>query len=887
MSNLSGPIWSFLSILGLSILGIAPAVFSSEIETQPLSTQQIQTQEIFLWSRPLIKEVDILLEQMDYATAVQHYQQMLATDAQPNVAIADILFQIGYLHDINSQPQQALVSYQQSLQILETLPRVKSAPRQAEIQLFVGWLFWDLGNLKQAKISLERSVSLYQEFQQSHSFPAPRFGDALFLLARINDRLGNLVDALRLYEQAYDIFKAHEDIRPQILAALFIGGMHTDLGNYDQAYKIGTEAFLASQTHKLQQESANILTLLGFIQRLRHRYESAINHYRQALTLKDQTDPEGTALTLNNLSETYLQLGKSKQAQIALNQALAQVNLVDSHQAQAQKINILDTFGDLYVSERAYNLAWEQYTFSLRLSSSLEDKIGQIITWINLAKLFKQQEQNTVAIAFYKQAINEIEQIRENLRSLPLETQQHYTETVAKSYRELTTLLLAQERVFEAQQVLDLLKIQELEEYLHDVRGDRSQVNEKLPYLDAEKILIEYYQTLLLKGQSETDPVLRQEDFLNHPAVTNALEILKYSDSSQPQPESLLQLQQKLQKLPHISAVLYPLVLEDRIELLLVPSVGTPIHRTTVIDKHQLTEQISKLRQNLADPSSDVKDLASTLYESVVAPLQMDLNRLKVENIIYVPDNVLHYIPLSVFYNPAKNQWIAEQYTSHNVTASNVGDLIQSPSRPFNVLAGAFADPNQTFEKLVDQKATNFYGLSHAGHEVSLLKDQIPETQVLLNADFSRNNLETQLQGHNVVHLATHAAFIPGQPEESFILLGDGDTITLKELRNWSLPNVDLVVLSACQTGISHIEDGLEILGMGFQVQRTDARAALASLWWVDDRSTSQLMELFYIELSAGVTKAEALQNAQRQLIANGKDEPYYWAPFVLIGNAL
>ncbi|NEP63435.1 MAG: DUF2225 domain-containing protein, partial [Symploca sp. SIO2G7] len=631
MSNIPGPIWSFLSTLGLSFLGIAPAAFSSDIGSQPLQVQQIQTQQNFRWSRPLIKEADSLLEQAGYADALQHYRQMLAADAQPSVTTADILFQIGYLHDIQTQTQYALAAYQQSLQILETLPTVESAPRQAEIRLFVGWLFWDLGDLRQAKVSLDASVNLYKELQQNHSFSTLRFGDALFFSARINDRLGNLVDALRLYEQAYDVFKSHDDIETQIRTAVFIGGMHTDLGDYDQAYKVGTEALLISQTHKLQQEAANILRLLGFIQRLRNRYESAIGYYQQALALADQTDLEGTVLTLNNLGETYLQLGETKQARSILSQALTLVSMTDSHRAKLQQLNVLDTFGGLYAGQQAYGLAWDHYTLSLRLSLSLEDKIGQIITWINLAQLLNQQSQAAVAIAFYKQAINKIEQVRDNLRSLPLETQQRYVETVADSYRELAALLLEQERVFEAQQVLDLLKIQELEDYLHDVREEHPQADKKLPYLPPEQTLLAQYQALLIVGQAETDSVLELAEFLDHPAVVNALSKLTGSDSSQRQPKSLQQLQQKLRLLPDTSAVLYPLVLEDRLELLLIPPQGFPVHYTTAIGKEQLAEQVTDLRQNLADPSSDVRDLAGSLYTYIVAPLQTELDRLKIQ----------------------------------------------------------------------------------------------------------------------------------------------------------------------------------------------------------------------------------------------------------------
>jgi CHAT domain-containing protein len=145
--------------------------------------------------------------------------------------------------------------------------------------------------------------------------------------------------------------------------------------------------------------------------------------------------------------------------------------------------------------------------------------------------------------------------------------------------------------------------------------------------------------------------------------------------------------------------------------------------------------------------------------------------------------------------------------------------------------------------------------------------------------------------------------FVPGLPEESFILFGNGDRINLRDMATWSLPNVDLVVLSACKTAVGgELGNGEEILGFGYQIQRTGARAAIASLWSVDDGGTQVLMNAFYAALERGMTKAEALRQAQIALITGdftgldidvpaqlqpSLDRPYYWAPFILIGNGL
>jgi CHAT domain-containing protein len=172
------------------------------------------------------------------------------------------------------------------------------------------------------------------------------------------------------------------------------------------------------------------------------------------------------------------------------------------------------------------------------------------------------------------------------------------------------------------------------------------------------------------------------------------------------------------------------------------------------------------------------------------------------------------------------------------------------------------------------------------------------------------------MNDYSVVHLATHAAFVTGQPEQSFILFGDGSRSTLRDVGSWRLPNVDLMVLSACETGLGDkLGDGKEVLGFGYQMQQTGARAAIASLWKVDDGGTQALMNAFYAALEKGnTTKAEALRQAQNALItgdykALGEQRglevqqrissslppqvnsrlshPYYWAPFILIGNGL
>ena len=166
----------------------------------------------------------------------------------------------------------------------------------------------------------------------------------------------------------------------------------------------------------------------------------------------------------------------------------------------------------------------------------------------------------------------------------------------------------------------------------------------------------------------------------------------------------------------------------------------------------------------------------------------------------------------------------------------------------------------------------------------------------ILNAGFNQQTLKDPLEGYNILHIATHAKFLSTDPKESYLLLGNGQKYPIRKIQFLqNLDKVHLVVLSACETGLGESDsDGKEILGISayFTGGFNKAKAVLASLWAVNDTSTSDLMQSFYQNLSKGtMTKSEALRQAQLSIIQNispkNYSHPYYWAPFILIGNGL
>ncbi|MCU0543921.1 MAG: CHAT domain-containing protein [Oscillatoriaceae cyanobacterium Prado104] len=365
-----------------------------------------------------------------------------------------------------------------------------------------------------------------------------------------------------------------------------------------------------------------------------------------------------------------------------------------------------------------------------------------------------------------------------------------------------------------------------------------------------------------------------------------------------------------LQPLEKKAVLIQPLILEDRLELVITTAESPPFRRTVTVKKQDLNRSILEFRIALENPKSEVKTPAKKLYDMLVKPLENDLSATQAQSIIYAPDGQLRYIPLAALYDG--KQWLGQRFAINNITAMSLTKFTGETAAKPRVLAGAFATGRYNFERGSTRFA--FSGLPFAGLEVENLAAMVPGTTKLIDREFNRAMIP-RLPDYTIIHLATHAIFTTGKPEDSFILLGDADVITMPDIQTLSLLNVDLVVLSACQTGIGgKLGNGEEILGFGYQIQETGAKAAIASLWRVDDGGTQALMVAFYTALLSGNSKAEALQKAQIALItgddsvlgrsanlsilaqtrsglkpsvASHLHHPYYWAPFILIGNGL
>jgi CHAT domain-containing protein len=566
----------------------------------------------------------------------------------------------------------------------------------------------------------------------------------------------------------------------------------------------------------------------------------------------------------------------------------------------------------------------------------------------NIGSVLTAQDQPELAIVFFKQSVANYEILRQNIRTLPKENQKSYTKTVESTYRSLADLLIKADRILEAQQVLDLLKVQELNNYLKNVRG----VSQPLETLPPETEILKKYTVIqtsaialgqelatlrqlpeatrstqqtqrivqLDKLQDELNQQFNQ--FTNRPDIQTLIEAL--SPKVRRQTIDTADLNALRTNLKQLNAVMiYPLILDDRLELIITTPDSPPLRRTVNVKREDLNKAILDFRNAVQSNDNRVDHYAKNLYQWLIKPLEADLQASNPKTLIYAPDGQLRYIPIGALHDG--KQWLTERYAINIITAKSLTNLTQQPTQQPKILAGAIGGKRgEETSVTVGPRSFQFGGLPATDTEIDSIQTLQPSTTTTLKStQFTLPNIKPKFADYNILHLATHAAIVPGNPEDSFILFNNKTTATLKEIENWTLSNFDLVVLSACETGLAGNfgTNGEEILGLGYQFQTRGAKATIASLWKVADDSTQQLMTAFYQALKAGQSKTQALQTAQRSLIARpdrnptsgtsgtrsdiepklvGQPNPsasksmhgqyrhpYYWAPFILIGNGL
>ncbi len=731
--------------------------------------------------------------------------------------------------------------------------------------------------------------------------------------------LGEYALSVEYFQSAIALTQRLDNAALEASAQTNVGLLYHDLGQFDAAIASFERAIVLAQTSEQLEVELIATGGLGLAYYDLDNLPAALAQMQQFVQLTEVFgQPIRIAEALYNLSYVQLQLGQYADALDNAQQAI-DILAETGEDARFEQGYAWHTLAEVYRrSGGDAALAFDAYGRSAAIFQEIDNIYGEAWVMSNLGKLASDQSDQDLAIVFLKASVNQREALRASLQALDTTAQQSFVDTFAEDYRLLADLLLEQDRILEAQQVLDLLKVQELEDYLSTVRGNVTTA-QGVEYLPAEASILDEFNTLqtsavtlaqeiqllntsdnLTADQQQRLEALEQQqlsmrqdfrEFSRSPDIRAYREQLSFDAREQSVSlQSLTGLSDNLAALDQNAVLFYPLILEDRLELILTVPGVSPIRHTVEISRTDLNQLVVDLRSSLRSKNQvDIpatRQLSQQLYDILIRPIEADLQAAGAETIIYSPDGALRYVPLAALNDG--DAWLIENYQVNNITALSLTDLNTRPSGEFNILAAAFSDG--FYEVQVAERSSRFGGLENAGIEVETLASQFKDsTTAFFNQEFSPDAIVPQLDDHTIVHLATHAEFVTGQPDASYILFGNGDPVTLRDIRNeWFLDDVDLVVLSACETGLGGaLGNGDEILGLGYVMQEVGAKAAIASLWQVNDRATQELMVKFYSGLESGLSKNEALREAQVYMIEQGYTNPYFWAPFILIGNGL
>ena len=875
-------------------------------------------------------------ESGDPATALADYTQALplCRRAGDRAGEAGALNNMGVLDKNTGEEQKALGYFLQVLPLQRAL-----ANRRGEAAALnnLGNVYSQLGQNQQALNAFNQSLTIHQSLNN-------RVGQAGVLLNIGEQRvhLGEMQKALESLDQALALFAASGEPRGQANTLNAIGVAYDDLGQSQKALEYYERALAMYKDLNDPDGQATALNDIAGIYTAPDQKQHALEIHNQALQLERAAqNRDGEARTLNNMGLVYEDLGQKQKALESYRQALPIWHEVGNRDGEAQ---VLDNIGSLLSDSGKPDEARSYFAQALPLAAEVNDPLREAQIFHNMM-LNEKVARPALAIFYGKQGVDLLQNVRGQIQGLDPALQKSFLATKTDYYRDLAALLIAQGRLPEAQQVLDLLKEQEYADY---VRGETANTLQPLALTPTEQqAKVEYdestthmialgEQWLALKNNSARTPDQEktyQQLFDELDAASKGLNDyyarLYVALGSNIEGNRQLadvkgdvsRLKRVLQDSPHTVA-LYTLVGKDRYSVIVITG-ATAVAREFPIAEADLNAKVAAFQQVLRDPARDPKPLAAELYKILVGPAAADLDQAKAETLVWSLDGALRYIPMPALYDGSK--YLVEKYSIATITPASIASL-DTPPGMTNLSVAAMGISRQYENDLPALPAV-------AVELNDVVKDPqakdahgpLPGT-ILLNGDFTQQAMDRLLErDFSVVHIASHFVYRPGDDSQSYLLLAGKGTdnagyhLTVADFRDdqrLSLENTDLLTLSACETGMSGAaSNGREVDGLGTTAQLRGAKAVISSLWEVNDVSTGSLMADFYKRWADGagkVTKAEALRQAQLDLLEGrlspqpgtggrgfgivestpapqpgpaGYAHPYYWAPFVLMGN--
>lgn len=862
----------------------------------------------------------------DRAGALERYNKALRLyrEANDRRGEAQTLAGIGLAYHLRGEIKKAEALYTESLEIVRASGDKEG---EAAMELAFGLFLNSTSNFDKASERFHRAFGLCGE-NDSMCIASTTYGLGLSYHGQANYQ-----KAIDFYSQSISISRTIGFREGAIASLNGLGEVYVYLGLNQRAMESFKEALRISSAIGGKDNEARSLGNIGYALFAMEDYANALEYHQKALAITQAArNRHLEAFALNNVGLTLVEMKKPKPAIDYFEKSL---DISRSNGNRSLQAVAFLNLGYAYNEVGDHKLALKNLREALFISRVIDDSNVEAFSLGTIALVYHQQRavRNMPLAAFYgKSALNIVQSIRSKLKEFDLETQKAFISRFEKGYRKLADIFIEMGRFAEAERVLAMLKEVEYFEYLR--RDDNASVAKSMMPLssDEQKMLDEfkkYADNLAALGkelaelQSESKrydagkfPKQQRLDELEK-LITNAnkvfnafLDDLKTKfgeyDSRVASVESGAQALLKELREPAtvmVSTIAGP----DRLNLIVTTSAAQRAH-VVDIKAGELNKLVFEFRDNLKNPRMDPKVTGKKLFDIMFpSSLQKDLEGAKADTIVWSLDGTLRYVPIAALWDG--KQYLVERYRNVVITLASRDRLGQVPTDRAKWEALGLGVSKEAVLKDADGSLRNFEPLTSVPEELCGVvadpdekqrcstmnagKDGLIAGKNLLNEKFTLATFKNLLGRYPVVHIASHFSLNPGNENDSYLLLGGGDNrkFTLADVRQGGAKfvGVELLTLSACNTAMTtgNRSNGVEVEGFGALAQNQGAKSVVASLWPVADNSTRDLMIEFYkhLESTPQVSKAEALRQAQLSLLKGRFAHPYYWSPFVLMGN--
>jgi CHAT domain-containing protein/predicted negative regulator of RcsB-dependent stress response len=725
---------------------------------------------------------------------------------------------------------------------------------------------------------------------------------------RMSDK-GFFEQAVRRYSEAAHLYGKNQKYKEHIEALVGLAQAYQSLQHFEKARVHLEKALSLARDSDLLVQQTKILGMLGGVQATLGRTAGAESSINEGIVIsKSVPDNEVSAMLYSNLGNVFAVRQMYSEAIEAFNQSISYAKASGNPSLEAR---VLANLGKVFLLDNRFDEAVNRLNLSHDKYARLPDTYDKAFSLINVGKKYHdisisqndyRQSVLPSAVAAYKGAASTSDAIGNHRiasyaygflgqlyesdgndeEALHLTRMAAFKAQLSRSPESLYLWQWQTGRLMRKQGMIDdaisayRQAIQTLGSLQQGIKYECAVCGKSLFRQSVKPIFYELAD-LLLKHSADLD---NNKKYLIEARKT--IELLKTAELRDYFQDECVDAYQgkmtSLDSVSHNTSVVYIIPFSDRLELLL--SFYSGMKRISVdIGADEFNREIKLLRTMLEKRTTrEYLKHSQQLYDWIVRPMESELAAKKVDTLVFVPDGALRSIPMAALHDG--KEFLVSNYAIATTLGLNLTDPKPMQREGLDVLLSGLTESVQGYPSLMHVSSEldgiqNLYG-------GTLVKDQ----------NFVIPSIKKELQDtmFSTVHIASHGEF-SGDVKETFILTWDGK-LTVDDLDRFIRVSrfrktpIDLLTLSACQTAAGDDRAALGLAGISI---KAGARSSLATLWNVNDEASSKLVVDFYTHLKdRSVTKAMALRKAQLNLINDRRyRHPFYWSPFLMIGNWL